>query len=104
MVRPQVQIYLSVIHALSRLVPASRVGKTEVIFPFEVILVLGVPVSVIAATAILVVLMDVDVFAQDVSRYTDGRERSCVRVFVMRREGDVGMRVPVLRFEGQHQD
>lgn len=96
MVRPQVQIYLPIIHALGRLVPASRVGQTEVVFPFVVILVLGVPVSVIAATAALVVLMDIDVFAQDVSRNPDGRERSCVRVFVVRREGDVGMRVPVL--------
>jgi hypothetical protein len=63
MVRPQVQIDLPIIHALSRLVPASRVGQTEAIFPFMVILVLGVPVSVIAATAALVVLMDINVFA-----------------------------------------
>ena len=104
MVRPQVQIDLPIIHALSRLVPASRVGQTEAIFPFMVILVLGVPVSVIAATAALVVLMDINVFAQDVSRYTDGRKGSSVRVFIVRRKGDVGVGVPVLRFEEQHQD
>jgi hypothetical protein len=104
MVRPQVQIDLSVIHTLSCLVPVSRVGQTEVVFPFVVILVFGVPVSLIAVTTVHIILMDVDVFAQDVPRHTDGRERSCMRVFVVRGEGDVGVRMPILRFEEQHQD
>jgi hypothetical protein len=104
MVRPQVQIDLSVIHTLSCLVPVSRVGQTEVVFPFVVILVFGVPVSLIAVATVFVVLMDVDVFAQDVSRHTDGCKGSSVRVFIVRRKGDVGVGVPVLRFEGQHQD
>ena len=71
MIRPEVQIHLSVIYTLSGLVSSSRIAQA-----LSVVFILIWTIGVVA--------VNVDVLTQDVPGYTDGRKRSCVWMFVMR--------------------